>query len=141
VTTSTSPPLYVLDSFALLALFQEEAGAPRVREVLRQADSGEVRLAMAVVNLGEVYYRTVRAKDRVRANAVLSRIGRYAIAFFEVDRDLALAGAMLKSEYRMSYADCIAAALARQLGATVMTGDPEFRRVEGIVEIEWLPRA
>ena len=141
MTASPLPSLYVLDSFALLALFQEEPGGPRVREVLLQADAGEARLAMAVVNLGEVYYRTVRARGRVRANQVLSRTGRYAIEFFEVDRDLALAGATLKSEYRMSYADCIAAALARQLGATVMTGDPEFEQVEGVIEIEWLARA
>ena len=141
MTASRTPSVFVLDSFALLAHFQEEPGGSRVREILRRADAGEVRLAMAVVNLGEVFYRAIRVKGRARADQILSMTGRYAIEFFEVDRDLAMEGALLKSRYRMSYADCIAAALALRLGATVMTGDPEFEQVEGLVDIEWLPRA
>jgi len=141
VTASPAQPFYVLDSFALLALFQEEPGAPRVREVLRRADDGEVRLAMAVVNIGEVFYRTVRSRSYQHAVEVLNAIDDYIIDYFEVDRALAMEGAELKSRYRMSYADCIAAALALRLGATVLTGDPEFRQVEGVVGVEWLPRA
>ena len=41
----------------------------------------------------------------------------------------------------MSYAGCIAAALAQQTGATVLTGDPEFQQVEALIGIEWLPGA
>ena len=141
MTESPSPPLYVLDSFALLALIKEERGAPRVREVLLQADAGEARLAMAVVNLGEVFYWTARDEGRARAEEVLLTIHHYVIEYFEVDRALAMEGAELKARHRMSYADCITAALALRLGATVMTGDPEFEQVEGVVDIEWLQRA
>jgi predicted nucleic acid-binding protein len=141
VTAPFSSPVYVLDSFAILALIREEPGATRVREILLRADAVEVRLAMAVVNLGEVFYRTAREEGSSRAEEMLLVIHHYAIELFEVDRALAIAGAELKSRYRMAYADCIAAALALRLGATVMTGDPEFEQVEGVVEIEWLPRA
>jgi len=132
-------PLYVLDSFALLAFFQAEPGGVRVREALRQAASGDIRLVMTVINLGEVVYRTIREHGEDQAEEVLSLIAGYAIDFVDVDRDLALAGAAIKGVYRMAYADCIAAALTQRLDATVITGDPEFRQVEGLVKIEWLP--
>lgn len=39
----------------------------------------------------------------------------------------------------MAYADCFAAALARTRNAELVTGDPEFKEVEGEVKIAWLP--
>jgi len=38
----------------------------------------------------------------------------------------------------MSYADCFAAALARQRKAELVTGDKEFREVEKEVKILWV---
>ncbi len=35
-------------------------------------------------------------------------------------------------------ADAFAAALARRHNATLMTGDPEFQKVEGLIRVEWL---
>jgi predicted nucleic acid-binding protein len=44
----------------------------------------------------------------------------------------------LKSKHRMSFADCFAAALAKQRKATLLTGDLEFRQVQEQVRIQWL---
>jgi predicted nucleic acid-binding protein len=38
----------------------------------------------------------------------------------------------------MSYADCFAAALAKLKKAELVTGDKEFRQVEGELKILWL---
>jgi predicted nucleic acid-binding protein len=40
----------------------------------------------------------------------------------------------------MSFADCFAAALAKQKKALLLTGDPEFRQVEQEIAIDWLKR-
>ncbi len=133
-----STGVLVLDSYALLAFVQDEAAADAVEAILHRSDAGELRLALSVVNLGEVYYRTVRAFDSDRAQAVLAQIAEYKIDIVDVDRDLALAAARIKGTYRLSYADCIAAALAQRLGGAVVTGDPEFRRIEHLVQIERL---
>jgi PIN domain nuclease of toxin-antitoxin system len=47
-------PCYVLDSFALLAHFQEERDSLRVLELLEEAQQGNCRLLLSLVNLGEV---------------------------------------------------------------------------------------
>jgi ribonuclease VapC len=59
-----------------------------------------------------------------------------------VSNDLALArqAAIYKGKHKMAYADCFAAALAKQKNAELITGDPEFKAVEGEVKIGWLPK-
>jgi len=57
----------------------------------------------------------------------------------DVDRSLALAAAYIKGFHRLSYADCLAAALAQRLNGAVVTGDPEFKQIESLVTVEWLP--
>lgn len=38
----------------------------------------------------------------------------------------------------MSYADCFAAALAKENRAELLTGDKEFEQLEGEIKIAWL---
>lgn len=133
-------PVVVLDSFALLAFFQDEPGAEQVENLLQQAERGEVRLATTVINVGEVVYRTIRRFDVARAQLVLARIEEYAIVVDDVDRSLDLAAAMVKGFHPLAFADCLVVALAQRLGASVLTGDPEFEQVEALVSIQWLPR-
>jgi predicted nucleic acid-binding protein len=38
----------------------------------------------------------------------------------------------------MSYADCFAAALAKQRSVELVIGDKEFKQVEGEIEVMWL---
>ncbi len=131
--------LLVLDAFALLAMFKAEPGGPHVRELIQKAISGELRLAMATVNLGEVFYKTVRQSGLERAKAVLAMARQLPIEFRPVDQDLALAAAEIKGEHRISYADCIAAALAQRLGATLVTGGEGFGQIPDL-QVEWLPK-
>lgn len=128
---------YVLDAFALLAMFKAEAGGTRVRELIQEATRGEVMLAMATVNLGEVFYKTIRQSELERARTVLAMARQLPIEFAPVDEDLALAAAEIKGVHRISYADCIAAALAQRRGATLVTGDDGFRQITDL-NFEWL---
>jgi len=46
--------------------------------------------------------------------------------------------AQIKTQYPISYADAFAVALAQELNAIIVTGDPEFKQVESIVTLFWL---
>lgn len=129
---------YVLDAFALLSWLKKEPGADTVVSLLRQANKGQVKLLMCIVNLGEVIYKTLREYGQQRTEEVLVVTQALAIDFIDADRPLALSAAALKGVHRMSYADCFAAALAQRESATVVTGDPDFRQVEQLIPIEWL---
>jgi ribonuclease VapC len=39
---------------------------------------------------------------------------------------------------RIAYADCFAAALAKSRKAELITGDKEFKLLEGEIKVEWI---
>jgi predicted nucleic acid-binding protein len=130
----------VLDSWALIAFFEDEPAAGDVEKLLQQAADEKHKLLMSVVNWGEVYYNTMRAVSQEAAEQKAQEIAALPIDIMGVSDDLALArqAAIFKASHRMSYADCFAAALAKQKNAELITGDPEFKAVEMEVKIGWL---
>jgi len=132
----------VLDSYALLAYFQDEPGANQVEDLLKRAWRGEVRLLLTVVNLGEVAYVTERTLGLQKAQEALAKIEELPIQVVDVDKRIALEAAHLKARYAIAYADCFALALARIEGASLVTGDPEFEcvRPEDGVPLIWMKK-
>ncbi len=131
---------YVLDSFALLAYLQDEAGAAEVQQILSAAARGDAEVAISVVNLGEAVYITEREQSLEAAQAVLAAVDQLAVTLTDVDRTLALSTAHLKAHHRIAYADAFVIALAQSLNAVAVTGAPEFTAVEHLVPVHWLPR-
>ncbi len=131
--------LLVLDAFALLAVARDEPGADVVEDLVNEAETGQAELRMSVINLGEVFYKTVREHGHLRGYEVLRHVRQLPIEFLPVDQELALAAAEIKGVHRISYADCIAAALAQRLRATLVTGDDGFRQIPDL-QVEWLPK-
>jgi ribonuclease VapC len=128
----------VLDAYALVAFLEGEAGATQVENLIQQALRGEVRLAMTVVNLGEVYYSIWRKKSLEVAETILENLLGLPIEFVTVDWNLARQAAKFKATGGIAYADCFGAALAYQRGLPLVTGDPEFHRLEDLLPIEWI---
>jgi len=130
---------YVVDSFALTALVQGEPGGVRVRELLAEAQSGVSRLAMTTANLGETLYVTHRRRGPEGLVEVLNMVADLPVEVVNVDLPLTVAAARIKAVLPISFGDCFAAALALLREARVVTGDPDFQRLEGLVAVEWLP--
>lgn len=128
----------VLDSYSLIAYIEGEAGADKMVEIFRLArDSGRA-LFLSVVNWGEVYYITLREAGRKRAEEVVHVVSSLPIQIVPADLELAKQAAEFKATKKMSYADCFAAALTKLRRAELVTGDKEFKEVEGEVKILWL---
>lgn len=130
---------YVLDSYALLAYFQNEAGAAEVKGLLKKAAAGEVALFLSAVNFGEVAYITRRKAGAEKQRTFAIAVETLPLTIVEAGKDQALAAAEIKAGHPISFADCFALALARQVGGEVVTGDPEFKGAEEIAPIRWLP--
>lgn len=130
----------VMDSYALMALFNDEPGADEVERLLLKAEGGSPKLLMCVVNWGEIYYSVKRGASLEMADEKAKEIAGMPIELVGVDTDLNLVrqAALFKATRRMSYADCFAAALAKTRNAELVTGDPEFKTVEGEIKIGWL---
>jgi predicted nucleic acid-binding protein len=130
----------VLDSWALLAFFEDEPAAEEVEKLLVKAEAGTHKLLLSVVNWGEIYYNTMRKVSREAAEQKAREIAGLTIELVPVDTDLHLArqAAIYKATKKLSCADAFAAALAKLRNAELVTGDPEFKDVEGEIKIGWL---
>jgi predicted nucleic acid-binding protein len=131
---------FVLDSFAILALLGREPGSQEVANLLRKAQEEETRVLMTWVNAGEVAYIVERRWGVERLYTALAVMEATALEVVSVERELALMAAHIKAEHAIAYADAFAAALAQQCAAKLVTGDPEFKLLEGVLDIHWLPQ-
>ena len=124
----------------MLALLGREPGSQLVVDLLRKAQEEETRVLRTWVNAGEVAYIVERRWGMERLYAALAVMEATALKIVLVDRDLALMTARFKAEHAIAYADAFAAALAQQCAAKLVTGDPEFKLLEGVLDIRWLPQ-
>ncbi|MFH1970100.1 MAG: PIN domain-containing protein [Verrucomicrobiota bacterium] len=132
------PASPVLDSFALLSFLRDEPGAEMVAALLEKAEERRHPLQMTEVNYAEVQY-IIRRKDGEAAwRIVADELAILPIEFQPADRPLADQAADFKTRFKLSLADAFAAALAKSRKAELVTGDPEFKQVEGEIKIGWL---
>lgn len=93
---------------------------------------------MTVINLGEVWYSIARGYSEETADEKLREVGEMAIEIVDADWNLTRMAASFKAKGRLAYADCFAAALARDRKAELVTGDPEFRQLENTIRVLWI---
>jgi predicted nucleic acid-binding protein len=129
---------YVLDASALVSYLQGSEGHARVVDLLKQAHNSAAKVIMSVVNWGEAFYVLGTGCSEEELTAIRAAISRLPIQMFDVDLTQAETAARLKLRYKLPYADAMAAALAQEIGAVVITKDGDFQRVQGLLKIVWL---
>ena len=125
----------VLDSFALLAFLKMESKYEEVKSLL----SSEDILIMNDINIGEIFYILSRERGNEKAeyfiNTILPSlpIKRVTNTFEDV-----IEASRIKAVYSLAFADCFAIATAKKENASIVTGDPEFKKVQKVIDIEWI---
>ncbi len=129
----------LLDSYALLAYLNKEAGFEMVRNLLNMAQDSGKFILMNEINVGETYYILFRERGSKKSEYFLGTIlNSLPIAMIQNNFQLVIEAARIKAEYPLSFADCFAVASARREGARLITGDPEFNKVEHLIDIDWI---
>jgi len=128
----------LFDSFALLRFLQKEPGSEKVRDLFTAAASHHNPCLLNVINLGEVLYTTQRRFGGEARMQVFIALRQMGLVVLPCPEELVYRAAELKAVYAMSYADTFAVASALEHKACLVTGDPEFRQVEHLVEIVWV---
>ena len=133
----------VLDSWILLAwLKRQQPGAGIMRDLWRKAYAGRMRLVLHCVNLGEIFYLTAKLKNLAAAEMLLQRLQGMPVEVLSVSDSMVFSAARLKAQHRISYADAFAVVTAIQIGAQLVTGDPEIRELgaRGVPNLHWAGR-
>lgn len=121
-----------------MAFFRAESAGPVVRDYFNKASESDAVLALCVVNWGEVVYQFERAGGKSAAESVIADMNNLPIELVPADTALTRHAATFKARGGLSYADCFAAALAKERKAELLTGDAEFKVLEKEIKIHWL---
>jgi predicted nucleic acid-binding protein len=110
----------VLDTWALLALLNDEPAAARIEQAWLEEEP-----VMCSVNLGEALYVLMRAHGEDAGSRPVDR-ARAELNVVDPDWKLIVDTARIKARGGLSYADCFALATARSHDCQLWTGDPEI---------------
>lgn len=132
---SEKAKLFLLDSSALLTFIEDEKGANRVEEVLRNYPT-----LIPWLCLMEVRYISLQEQGNSEANQ------RYALLkalpskiLWESNEAILLTAAHFKASHHLSLADAIIAAYVSEHDAILLHKDPEYEVLGSDVMLEPLP--
>ena len=132
------PKALVFDSWAVLAYLGGEASSQEVADLIADAHEHRIPMYMSSVNAGEVWYIIARETSEAEADRAVADVTRLGIELIDTDWSLARIAGSFKARHKMSYADCFAAALAKDRKSDLVTGDKEFKQIETEISICWL---
>jgi len=126
----SSKPKIVLDTKPLVKLFAQEEGWEAVQKILAKIEDGEIEAAISVVTLTEIYYKYLQEKRPELAKTRTQNL-RYAIYLkkLEIGEEAAVKAGDFKGEYNVSIADAFIAASAYLEGSTIISDDPDFKKI------------
>jgi len=134
-TAATGSRPWLLDTSALLSFIEDETGADRVEQALKQPTT----LVPWPVLL-ETHYVTLQKRGQAEADRRIALIKQLKVEIlWGMDESTLLTASKLKAEHRVSLADAIIAAFAIRRGAVLMHKDPEFDALTGLLPMEALP--
>jgi predicted nucleic acid-binding protein len=131
-------PLRIYDSFALLKFFQKEPGYRKVARLLEEDRKSENPPLIQIVNFGEIIYRTKKDFGQDAKLRVIRTVIQLGLRIISASDGLVYEAAEIKGSYAISYADAFLLATALREDAVIVTGDPEFAKVESLCQIEWV---
>jgi predicted nucleic acid-binding protein len=126
---------YLLDSSALLALRDDEAGADRVAALLAQSARGKSACLGCFMSLMEVMYRVWRDEGESEGRLAYQQCLALPIEWLQADEALLIKAAEIKAKHPLSVADAWIAACALQANAVLVHKDPEFQAVRVAQEL------
>lgn len=128
---------WLLDTSALLALRDNEAGAERVAALLRRAISGQGQVLACFMSRMEVLVRVWKDEDERRARLADAQLQSLPLVWVAASDRLLEQASELKACHALAVADAWIAAAARQEGAVLVHKDPEFQAISSLPQ-KWL---
>ena len=117
----------------IIKLFAQEEGWEAVQQVLSRIEADEIEAAINVVTLTEVYYKYLQEHRPDLAEARTQQIG-YAVYLKKlgINEDTAIKAGEFKGKHNVSIADAFIAASAHLEKATIISDDPDFKKIPEI---------
>jgi predicted nucleic acid-binding protein len=126
---------WLLDTSALLSFIEDEAGAERVEQALKEPTT-----IVPWPVLLETHCISMQEAGQAEADRRIALIKQLDVEILlGMDEPTLLTAAKVKAEHRVSLADAIIVAFAVRRGAVLMHKDPELDALAGLLPLETLP--
>jgi len=132
--------VHVLDASAMMVFFEDRPGAAAVESLIGRAADEKQPLLMSSLQWGEVMYTVWRTRGRQAAEAKAAEISLLPVRVVDPDLAAVRQAAAFKAEQGLPYVDGFAAALAMQRKGTLVTSDPDFKKIGRHIQVLWLPK-
>ena len=131
-------PKRLLDSYGFLLYLQKEGAYDIIKTLFHEAQDEGQSVLINEMSVGEVFSVIARKHSLEEADALLPLMEVLPIRVVNNGLDDFIEAARWRVQHGLSFQNALVAATAGREGATLMTGDSEFRSVEGLISIEWL---
>jgi predicted nucleic acid-binding protein len=133
-----TPAAFVLDTSAILALWNDEEGA-RIIEIILREMSDRRKIFVSFMTFMECRYRVWKANGKDASDEIVRALNLLPIVRVDVDDALLSTASELKAQHSISVADSWILATALTRDATLVHKDPEFDALSGLVMMKKLP--
>lgn len=132
-------PSVAFDASAILAWFWAEPGYRVVRSTLRAAAKERGKCLLHRLTLMEVYARLLRyGMLRMDARRQVQTLPNMGFTVVEPTESLLMSAAELRAETDIPLLDAVVAQTAIEARASILTADPDFRRLAGRIPLIWV---
>ena len=130
----------VLDSWGLIAFFEDEPAGAMVEKLLLDAENGKHHLLLCILGWCDIYTAILSRLSQKTAEEKMRQIAELPVEVVGIGDDLELVrqAAIYKATFKLATACAFAGALAKLRKASLVTGDPAFRALEDEFKIQWL---
>ncbi len=128
--------MFALDTSALLALWNDEAGADEVEGILKKKD---VIVIVSFMSFMECYYRMWKNCGREKGREIYSYLFTLPVERVNLTEEILQGAAEIRATHTLSVADSWIIATARVNDAVLVHKDPEFMQASSVVQLRNLP--
>ena len=132
--------IFVLDSSAVLRFVDKEAGWNRIATILAAQMDQTAEVEISAVQWGEIAGAVRKKLGVAGQNRALGLLAQFQLRIISATAERAVRAAEIKSDRKLPYADAFALELAMDLPDRVLvTADYDFKKVDDLAQIEFLP--
>ena len=121
----------LIDSWAWIEYFKGSKAGKKAKEIIENL---EERAVISTINIAEVYRWILRLYDEGKAEEKREAMRQRAFVY-DVDEETAVEAAKIRHQKNWGLADSIVYATAKRANAKILTGDIDFKDLEGIIFI------
>jgi len=132
--------VFVLDSSAVIRYIDNEAGGDRVNAIFKACVKRQAEVCLSAVQWGEVAGNLRTRFGASQQKRILDSLIPMEVEIVPVSAERAVRAAELRVDRSISYADAFALDLAMDSADRVLvTADNDFKKVDDMARIEYLP--